>query len=162
MVFKRKRDERANLFADLKGLGIDEVQEIPVAVIVPMVVMMWADKKKHEAETDLIHAICNTSPIFLKPTHRQIETWITEAEKIVHEVGSNDEKACQRVKIALSEPLRQTAFAFAVQVLFADEKVTSEEKDKAEQLAGWLDVDRSLAADIIKVVSILRHGRDVR
>jgi hypothetical protein len=162
MAFTRKRGERPGLFSDLKGKGIEDILEVPVAVMVPMVAMMWADQEKNEAETDLIHAICESSPIFLKPTNRQVEDWITEAEKIIREAGGGDEKACRRAKDALTEPLRQTAFAFAVKVLFADEKVTAEEKLKGEELAEWLGIERSLSREIIKVVSILCHGRDAR
>ncbi len=162
MEFKRSRSDRTSLFADLKGKGIDDTLDLPVAMLVPMVVMMWADQKKHDAETELIHAICNTSPIFLKPTHRQVDEWITAADKVLHESGGDNEKACVRAKQALTKPLQQTSYAFAVQMLFADEKVTSEEKDRAEQMAKWLDVDRDLAGDIVRVVSILRHSRDVR
>lgn len=162
MVFSRKRAERPNLFADLKGKGIDEILDVPVAVMVPMVVMMWADQKRHEAETELIHAICSTSPIFLKPTHRQVDDWISAAEKVINDSGSSEEKACRRVKETLTKPLRQTAFAFAIQILFADEKVTEEEKGEADRIADWLDIDRTLAGEVTKVISILRHGRDVR
>ena len=160
MFFKRKRDERINLFANLKAKGIQDKLEVPVAIMVPMVAMMWADKHKDDAETELIHSICASSPIFLKPTHRDIDDWITEADRIIHETPGGDEKACRRAKDALTKPLRQTAYAFAIKILFADEKVTAEEKAKAEHLAEWLDVDRPLAGEIIKVISILRHGRD--
>ena len=162
MFFTRKQREPEvppNLFANLQGKGIQDTLDVPVATMVPMVAMMLADQK-HDSETELIHAICATSPIFLKPTHRQVDDWISEADRIIRESAESEEKACRRARDALTKPLRQTAYAFAVQVLFADEKVTAEEKTKAEQLADWLGVERPLAGEIIKVISILRHGRN--
>jgi hypothetical protein len=162
MAFNRKRGEPSDLFAGLKGKGIEAVLDVPVAVMVPMVAMLWADQEKQEAETELIHAICRFSPIFLKPSARQIDDWISAAEALVNDKQIGHEAACRRAKDALTIPLRQTAYAFAMQVLFADEMVVVEERKEAAEMAEWLGVERALAGEIIKVVSIQRHSRDAR
>ena len=161
MLFWPKKKKAKALFeAGLKAKGIDDRLDVPVAIMIPMVSMMWADKTCHLAELDCIHAICTSSPIFLRPSRSHIDGWIAEAEKFIREYCGNDETACRRANEVLTKPLRETAYAFAVKVLFADEKVTETEKLRANQLADWLQVDHSLASDIVKVISILRHGRD--
>lgn len=162
MVGFRKRPPAVGLFDDLKGKGIEQTLDVPVAIMVPMVAMMWADEQKHEAETAIIHDLCNSSPVFLKPDRSQINEWIDAAEAILQAKDMGEEKACKLARQSLTTPLCETAFAFAILVLFADEKVKPEEKSKAEDLAGWLGIKHDIAREIIKVVSILRHGRDAR
>ena len=156
--FRRRKPKP--IFADgLKGKGLTNRLDVPVAVMIPMVSMMYADNSQHRTEMECIQALCAESPIFQKPSRKDINAWMVEARKYIRDEGG-DEKACKDAKGVLSKSLRETTYAFAVKVLFADEKVKQAEKDRAESMASWLDVDRDLASDIVRVISILRHGRD--
>lgn len=155
----RRRKPKPIFAAGLQGKGLSNRLDVPVAVMIPMVSMMYADKSQHRTELECIQTICAESPIFQRPSRRDINAWMVEARKHIREEGG-DEKACREAKLVLTKPLRETTYAFAVKVLFADEKVKDAEKDRAENMAGWLDVDRDLASDIVRVISILRHGRD--
>ncbi len=160
MFFWPKKKAKKALFdSNLKGKGLHDKIDVPVAMMVPMVAMMMADTHRHEAEIECIHSICTSSPIFLNPSRRHIDSWIADAQQFIRDEGG-DEKAIRSARSVLTGPLTQTAFAFSVKVLFADEKVKPTEKVKAEQLSNWLELDNALAGDIIKVISILRHGRE--
>ncbi len=161
MFFWPRKTKKAKALFEtgLLGKGIQDRLDVPVAVMVPMVSMMMADEHQHDAELECIYTICTASPIFLNPSRRHISGWMGDAQKFIRDEGG-DEKACRAAKNALSVPLRETAFAFAVKVLFADEKVKPAERSRAEQLATWLDIESEVGNKIISVISILRHGRD--
>jgi uncharacterized tellurite resistance protein B-like protein len=160
MGFSRTRKAMEDLFKGLQGKGLSDKLDVPSAVMLPMVAMMWADDEKHQAESRLIHVICDLSPIFANYTRPQIDDLVDRSEAIFHDKKA--EAACRLAAGALSYPLRQTAYAFAVQVLFADEKVVGAEQERASKLAEWLELEPQLARDIVKVISILRHDRDAR
>lgn len=161
MVFRRKKPaEKQGLFDGLKGKGMSERFDVPLAVMIPMVAMMWADEKKDETEGRTIYALCEASPIYANHSRSDVGKLIEQADGYRLELG--DKGACTKAAEALSEPLRQTAFAFAMQVLFADGKVADTEKAETEKMAAWLGLEGSLPREILKVVSILNHDRDTR
>lgn len=159
----RSKAERAitgmQIFAGLKGKGLLDRFEVPTAIMVVMVAMMWADKEKEIVEERQIRSICDTSPIFDKLSTTQIDKLIAESEAIVQGLG--DEAACRKAATSLSPELRLTAFAFAAMVLFADGKVVDLEMAETAKLSGWLKLDSKTVTEIVRVISILRHERDL-
>jgi len=159
-LFGKKKPAPSGLvWSGRKGKGVNPELDVPVAVILPMVIMMRADTKSDPSEIQLIHMICQTSPIFMKPSRERVSAWIREAEKTIDDNhGGNPQAACREAKSRLSAGLCETAFGFALLVSYADENIDAKERSMADNLVDWLGVEKEKAKRIHEVVDILRHG----
>lgn len=128
-----------------KPPAVDYPLDLKTAMLVPMVIMMWADAHEHETETSSIHAVCNLSPLFNKPAdpkarREEIDRWIKEAYHYVRERCRDEGLACANAAKVMGPDLLKTAYTFATLVSYADGSVREEEKRKAAQIVRWLGV----------------------
>jgi hypothetical protein len=170
MAFGRKKDpaKLSAILEDIKNRGEFDRFDVPLAVLVIMAAMMWADNRKDDAEIAQMNASHRLSPIFASMTEPQFLRMREEAEALVHRLDheppkfSDQEAVCRKAAASLSKDLRETAFGFALMVLFADQRIAPEEAEAAELLEKWLEIDRNVALKIIDVVIILKRARDAQ
>jgi len=122
---------------------LDYPLDLKTAMLVPMVIMMWADAEDDETETSSIHAVYSLSPLFktaadAKTRREEIDRWIKEAYHYVRERCRDERLACANAAKVMGPDLLKTAYTFATLVSYADGSVRDEEKKKAAQLVKWL------------------------
>jgi tellurite resistance protein len=155
----RKRDGiGAKLFAGLLGRGGDEALDIPTAVMVPIVGAMLADGLVEEEELFQIDAVCAFSPIFDRNASYENELLIIRATRLIEDHGL--EKMCLRAAAILSPALRETAFVYAVKVIFSDGRYGPVEQAVIGQIRNWLQIGPDRARAFIEVISVMRRNAD--
>jgi hypothetical protein len=170
MAFGRRKDPEklSAILDDIKKRGEFERFEVPLAMMVIMTAMMWADNKKDDAEDAQINSLHRLSPVFASMTDAQFQKVREDAEALVHRLDdrparfADQEAVCRKAAASLSKELRQTAFGFALMILFADQQIAAEETVAAEALEKWLGIERNVALRIIDVVMILKRRRDTQ
>lgn len=117
------------------------------ALIFTMVLVSAAEGEMTDAELDAIGRQVRYLPIFrgfdaerLPEVGRQCADLLREDEGL--------EEACRMIAEALSQPLRETAYALACDVAAADGALAAEELDLLRVLRQRLGVDRLIAAAI--------------
>ncbi len=168
MVFKRGRryaclyrvrlfsgEIAVGLFSGLFGQGADTSLDVSTAVMVPMIAAMLADGDIADEEIRQIRSICVWSPIYAHNTGDQDTEIINRAYRLVKDVGA--EAMCTKARETLSPALRETAFIFAVRLVFSDEHLGSAERTFIERLVGWLGVTEERSRMLVEAVSIMQH-----
>jgi uncharacterized tellurite resistance protein B-like protein len=149
-----------NLFVGLKGRGADNSLDLQTAVMIPMVAAMLADNRLDDEEFAHIEGICTFSPIYDRNSATENGALIMRAIKLVEDHGIA--AMCQNAAAVLPAPLRETAFVFAVRVIFSDGYVGRLEQDVIEKMIEWLSIPPGRARDMIEVVSIMNHPISVQ
>lgn len=117
------------------------------ALIYTMVLVSAADSDMTDAELATIGDIVRHLPIFAKFDNEKLpETASVCADLLAGENGL--EHTIDVIRDALTEPLRETAYALACDVVAVDARVTQEELRVLELLRHRLDIDRLVAAGI--------------
>lgn len=142
------------LFSGLRGKGADSLDP-STAVMVPMVAAMLADGSIDDDEVRQIRSICVWSPIYARNSMEQDTDIIKRAIRLVEREGA--EAMCKQAAGLLSPALRETAFVFAVRMVFADEQVTQSEERLIENLASWLGIDAARARGFVETISVMQH-----
>lgn len=142
------------LFSGLRGKGA-EALDIQTAVMVPVVAAMLADGEIDDKEVGQIRSICAWSPIYARNSQDRDTEIILSAIKRVQADGA--EVVCRQAADLLSPALRETAFVFAVRMVFADDHVGRSEELLIERLAGWLLLDSARARSFVETVSVMQH-----
>ncbi len=145
------------IFSGLRGKGVEGLDLQP-AVMVPIVAAMLADGEIDDNEVNQIRSICAWSPIYARNTREQDTDIILRAVKLVQADGA--EAMCRKAADLLSPALRETAFVFAVRMVFADGQVSSSEERLIEQLSEWLSLDGARARSFVETVSVMQHAAD--
>jgi tellurite resistance protein len=148
-------ERKMNLFAGLKGRGAEIVLDVQTAVMIPIVAAMLADGRVEEEEILQIEAICATSPIFERNSAAENERIIMHATRMIED--HSPRQMCERATAMLSPALCETAFVYAVKVIFSDGYVGQVERDVVESLIDWLGIDPDRARTMIDVVSVMQH-----
>ena len=145
------------LFSGLRGKGT-EALDVSTAVMVPIVAAMLADGSIDDNEVSQIRSICAWSPIYARNSVEQDTSIIVRAIRMVEDEGSD--AMCSKAAALLSPALRETAFVFAVRMVFADGHVGRSEEALVERLAGWLSLDGARAQSFVETVSVMQHAAD--
>ena len=145
-----------SLFPGLKVRPVDPGFDAPTAVMVPMVAAMLADSRIETDERVQIDATCATSPIFHRNSAVENEALIARASDLVEAEGP--EKACRKAAQLLSAELRETAFAFAIRVIYADGIVDDLELQIMNDLGSWLGVAPERAELLRDAVQVLQNA----
>jgi len=143
------------IFSGLRGTS-SEALDVSTAVMVPIVAAILADGSVEDSEIDQVRSICAWSPIYARNTREQDTDIIVRAIRLVE--GEGREAMCRKAAEALSPALRETAFAFAVRMVFADGHVGSAEEALIEQLVQWLSIDGARARSFVEVISTMQHN----
>lgn len=127
------------------------------ALIYVMVVVSAADGRMSDAELHAIGDLVRSLPAFrgfkddkIIPVARECAAILQEREGLDAVMGL--------VKEALPQPLRETAYALALDVALADTPVHPEENRVLQRLCAALQIDRLIAVALEKA-AIVRHAR---
>ncbi|MFN3858797.1 MAG: tellurite resistance TerB family protein [Caulobacter sp.] len=146
------------LFSGLLGRGADETLDTSTAVMVPMVAAMLADGDIADEELRQIRSICVWSPLYASNSSERDTEIIRRAMRLVQDLGAD--VICERVRATLSPALRETAFIFAVRLVFSDAHLGAAEQALIEKLVTWLGLAEDRARLLIEAVSIMQHTAD--
>lgn len=152
---ERDRGRPARILADLLGRRSDTTLDIPTAVMIPLVGAMLADGRVEEEELFEIDAICAFSPLFERNSSYENELLIIRATHLIEHQGL--EKMCEAAAAILSPALRETAFVYAVKVIFSDGQYGETEQAVLHQMRDWLQIAPQRAETMIDVISVMRH-----
>lgn len=127
------------------------------AVMTIVISALAADGEVDDEEVARMRSMCARSPIFAKNSKQEDDRVIDFALAAVRQMGSD---AIVRASEALTPPLRETAFAFAVEIVMADGHVGRQEEAFIDQLAKLLEIDEGLARAVIGVTAVRSRGED--
>lgn len=125
------------------------------AVMTIVIAALAADGDVDDEEVARMRSMCARSPIFARNSKQEDDRVIDFALASVRQMGSD---AIARAAEALTPPLRETAFAFAVEIVMADGHVGPQEEVFIDRLASLLGVDEGLARAVIGVTAIRSRG----
>lgn len=143
------------LFAGLFGKGADVGLDVSTAVMVPMIAAMLADGDIADEEIRQIRSICVWSPIYARNSGDQDTDIINRAYRLIKDNGA--QMMCEMARDTLSPALRETAFIFAVRMVFSDEHLGQAERAFIEQLVVWLGLTEDRSRMLVEAVSIMQH-----
>ncbi len=127
------------------------------ALIYVMVLVSAADASMSDNELRTIGNIVSTFPVFKSMDKDRLVKAAEECGAIMSE-DDGLKTVLGLVKDALPEKLRETAYAFAVEVATADDRLGQEELRVLELIRDRLSIDR-LAAGAIERSARARHMR---
>ena len=117
------------------------------ALIHGMVTMAAADATMTESEMDMINRIVMHLPVFrdFDPARMSVV-----AEQCIAKLDDEDglDRIVSEMKEALPPPLRETAYALAVEVAAADLAASEEELNLLQMIRQALELDRLICAGI--------------
>lgn len=125
------------------------------ALMVPIVAAMVADGRVDDQEIDQIHSICKSSPIYDRNSWTDNDSLIGSVLRLIEDHGA--ELMCRQAAEQLSPALRETAFVYAVMVIFSDGHVGKLEREVIENLIKWMSLPEDRARIMIEVVTIMRR-----
>jgi len=154
-VSRRARAKPTRLFATLLGNRAEASFDTRTAIMIPLVGAMLADGRVEEEELFEIDAICAFSPIFERNSSHENELLIIHATRLIEDHGL--QKMCERAAALLSPALRETAFVYAVKVIFSDGRYGAIEQAVVADLTEWLGIPADRAATMIDIISVMRR-----
>ncbi len=124
-------------------------------VMTIVVAAIAADGGIDDEEVARLRSMCARSPLFSENSKEQDDRLIDFALGAMRQLGND---ALARAAAALAQPLRETAFAFAVEIVLADGSVDAEEEALIDHLASILEINDGLARAVIAVTAIRARG----
>ena len=128
------------------------------AIIYVMVTVSAADAEMPDRELRAIGDIVRTLPVFRGFDLEHLVRAAQECAEIMSEERDGLDTVLGLARQALSESLRETAYACAVEVASADDRINREEVRILELIRGGLHIDRLVAAAIERAARA-RHAR---
>lgn len=126
------------------------------AIMTIVVAALLADGEADDDEVARLRSMCARSPIFSSNSREQDDLLIDFAIKMIKQ---HQNEAVIKAGSALKPLLRETAFAFAVEIVLADGVVGNQEEVFISKLASDLGVEEGLAGAIVAVTEI--RGRSI-
>lgn len=133
------------LFDGFKQRKLDSFNE-QQAIMTIVVAAIKADGHVSQEEVQRLRGICILSPIFASNSPQQDEAIINFADTATEIFG---DQAITKAAAALSPALRETAFAFASDMVLADGVLGPSEERFIEDLAKKLELRENVAQTII-------------
>ncbi len=118
------------------------------AVMTIVVAAVTADGHVSDEEVGRLRSMCARSPIFSANTKEEDNAVIDFAVNVNEQLGTD---AIKRAAEALKPELRETAFAFAIEMVVADGLVGADEEAFIGQLAGTLGISEEIGQAVIAV-----------
>jgi hypothetical protein len=129
------------------------------ALLKIMLVMSTADGERPDKELNMIAELTRNLPVFHSVTADDLILATRAATVLLEEADSIDDLIEETV-VLLPKPLRETAYALAVEVAAVDLLATEEELRLLELLRDTLNIDTLLAA-AIEASARVRYRRDM-
>jgi len=117
------------------------------ALIHTMVLASAVDDEMNDAELRIIGDIVNHLPVFVNYDHKRLTKDLGECAALLAEEDGL-EQAMKRIRAALPQKLRETAYALACDVVAASGDATQEELRLLELLQERLSIEPLIAAAI--------------
>ncbi len=136
--------------------ALAEELTVPYAFTAVPLAMSAVDGKIDETEMECVGTYLERMRIFKDYDNDQIAAMFSSLLEILDHKGVID--LVKAAKIKLPGELRETAFACAVDVAFADGQLTDGEKQLLKELYRFLEVPEKIASMIIKVAMIRNRG----
>lgn len=127
------------------------------AVMTIVISALLADGEADDEEVARMRSMCARSPLFSDNTREEDDRVIDFALRTMRQMG---QEAVPKAAAALPPPLRETAFAFAVEIVMADGTVGPGEEAFIDRLAGLLGIEAGVAQAVIAVTAIRARGED--
>lgn len=121
------------------------------AIMTIVVEAISIDGNVSEEEMGRLRSMCARSPIFASNSTEEDDALIDFAINVLDQLGDN---AIVHAAGALKAPLRETAFAFATEMVLADGMVGEKEEAFISKLAKTLAINEDLARGVIQVTLI--------
>lgn len=122
------------------------------AIMTIVIGAIMADGEAEDEEMSRMRMMCSLSPIFARNSVAQDNAVIDFVLRALRQLDWDD--LIPRAAAALSPELRETAFAFACDMLMADGVVGRAEESYLEDLARRLSIQDSTANAVVEVTVI--------
>lgn len=126
------------------------------AVATVLYLMAASDGEISAEEKEQFVAISNRMQLFRKQTTHEFNEMIEKINALLNTGGFDD--TLSKAAAIIPPDLRQTAFALAVDLAFADGTIEDSEKDFLDVVQTSLEVSDDLAIKIIEVIQIKNRG----
>lgn len=134
----------------------NERLDIPTAAMIPCIVAIMADGSVEDDEVRQLRSICAHSPLYARNSSDEDAAIITKAVHLVND--SEEEAVCRRAAEVLGPALSETAFCFAVRLVFSDGHVGTKETALLEAMVEWLGIEPKVAQAIFQATDIFYRG----
>ncbi|MEL6316564.1 MAG: hypothetical protein AAFR16_02870 [Pseudomonadota bacterium] len=115
---------------------------------------MWIDGRKEDAETILLFSLLVSAPVFEGVTAESFYAMVAKIEgKLGTPVSDAAEGVVRESVKPLSVKLRETAYVYALRMIFIDRTIHVAEMKAIDDLSVWLEVGH--ARDKIKEVTAI-------
>lgn len=125
------------------------------SIMTIVIAAIKADGNVSDEEVGRLRSMCVRSPIFSENSKEQDAAVIDFALNVSDQLGADAVKAAAQ---ALTPELKETAFAFATEMVLADGMVGDKEEAFLSQLAESLGVSEDLGRAVIAVTMIRGRG----
>lgn len=125
------------------------------AVMTIVVSSVMADGDASDEEISRLRSMCARSPIFASNSKEQDNAVIDFACNLCSQLGK---EAISKAALALSKDLKETAFAYAIEVVLSDGIVGEDEEEFITTLSEKLSISKDVAQAIILTTIIRARG----
>jgi len=125
------------------------------SIMTIVIAAIKADGNVSDEEVMRLRSMCARSPIFASNSKEEDNAVIDFAMNVSDQLGT---EAVKKAAESLKPEMKETAFAFATEMVLADSMVGEKEEAFISQLAGQLGVNEELARAIIITTMIRGRG----
>lgn len=129
---------------------------ISTAAMIPCIVAIMADGSVEDDEIRQLRSICAHSPLYARNSVDEDTAIIGKACQLV--ADSDNEEICRRAAEVLGPGLSETAFCFAVRLIFSDGYVGTRETALLEAMVDWLGITVDAAQALFRATDIFYRG----
>lgn len=125
------------------------------SIMTIVIAAITADGNVSAEEVGRLRSMCAGSPIFASNSKEEDDAVIDFAVNVSNQLGA---EAVKKAAESLKPELRETAFAFATEMVLADSMVGEKEEAFISQLAALLGVSEEVGRAVILTTMIRRRG----
>lgn len=143
-------------FSGLKGAA-EPTFNAQKAVMTIVIAAIKADGEISEDEIGRLRSMCARSPIFSSNSREEDDAVISFADTVTTQLKAD---AVSKAAAVLKPELRETAFAFACEVILADGIVGEDEDNFISMLAEKLGITEEVGRAVVMTTVIRMRGLD--
>lgn len=144
------------IFSSIRGLrGAEPVFNVQKAIMTIVIAAIKADGEVSAEEVGRLRSMCARSPIFASNTREEDDAVIGFADNAFSQLKG---EAIGKAATALKPELRETAFAFACEMILADGIVGDGEEDFISKLASTLGISEEVGNTVVQATVIRMRG----
>ncbi|HVT87726.1 MAG TPA: tellurite resistance TerB family protein [Tepidisphaeraceae bacterium] len=127
------------------------------AIMTIIIAAIKADGEVSDDEVIRLRSMCARSPIFASNSKEEDDAVIGWADNVTTQLKAD---AIRKAAAALKSPLRETAFAFACEMVLADGMVGDAEEKFISMLGETLGISQELGSAVVQVTIVRMRGAD--